>query len=89
MKHNKETAPSTEKEREDFWLDLGPASAYEGLDCCETARRDGDASPDGRAHGFAGAESPKGLVAPRVGRKALRWSLGMICRPSTGPEKSH
>ena len=38
--------PSRE-EREDFWLDLGPASAYEGLDCCETARRDGDASPDG------------------------------------------
>ena len=36
--------PSRE-EREDFWLDLGPASAYEGLDCCETARRDGDASP--------------------------------------------
>ena len=30
--------PSRE-EREDFWLDLGPASAYEGLDCCETARR--------------------------------------------------
>ena len=30
--------PSKE-EREDFWLDLGPASAYEGLDCCETARR--------------------------------------------------
>ena len=27
--------PSRE-EREDFWLDLGPASAYEGLDCCET-----------------------------------------------------
>ena len=47
--------PSRE-EREDFWLDLGPASAYEGLDCCETARRDGDASPDGLAHGFEGAE---------------------------------
>ena len=28
--------PSRE-EREDFWLDLGPASAYEGLDCCEPA----------------------------------------------------
>ena len=26
--------PSRE-EREDFWLDLGPASAYEGLDCGE------------------------------------------------------
>ena len=33
-------------------------------DCCETARRDGDASPDGLAHGFEGAESPKDLVAP-------------------------
>ena len=55
--------PSRE-EREDFWLDLGPASAYEGLDCCETARRDGDASPDGLAHGFEGAESPEDLVAP-------------------------
>ena len=30
--------PSKE-EREDFWLDLGPASAYEGLDCCETAHQ--------------------------------------------------
>ena len=37
---------------------------YEGLDCCETARRDGDASPDGLAHGFEGAESPEDLVAP-------------------------
>ena len=64
--------PSRE-EREDFWLDLGPASAYEGLDCCETARRDGDASPDGLAHGFEGAESPKDLVAPprrRPGQRA-------------------
>lgn len=26
--------PSKE-EREDFWLDLGPASAYEGLDCAK------------------------------------------------------
>ena len=56
--------PSRE-EREDFWLDLGPASAYEGLDCCETARRDGDASPDGLAHGFEGAESPEDLPARR------------------------
>ena len=43
------------KEREDFWLDLGPASAYEGLS---------HSSPDGLAHGFEGAESPKDLVAP-------------------------
>lgn len=63
--------PSRE-EREDFWLDLGPASAYEGLDCCETARRDGDASPDGLAHGFEGAESPKDLVAPARRRPGQR-----------------
>ena len=55
--------PSRE-EREDFWLDLGPASAYEGLDCYKTARRDGDASPDGLAHGFEGAEGPEDLVPP-------------------------
>lgn len=30
MKNNKETAPITEKEREDFWLEIGPASAYYG-----------------------------------------------------------
>ena len=60
--------PSRE-EREDFWLDLGPASAYEGLDCCETARRDGDASPDGLAHGFEGAESPRGPARRRPGQR--------------------
>lgn len=36
--------PPARKSGRSFWLDLGPASAYEGLDCCETARRDGDAS---------------------------------------------
>ena len=74
--------PSRE-EREDFWLDLGPASAYEGLDCCETARRDGDASPDGRAHGFEGAEGPKARKTswprPTTTRTANRCR---ICRPS-------
>ena len=30
MKNKKETAPTTEKEREDFWLEIGPASAYYG-----------------------------------------------------------
>ena len=64
--------PSRE-EREDFWLDLGPASAYEGLDCCETARRDGDASPDGLAHGFEGAESPKDLVAPQEAGNVIKY----------------
>ena len=87
MKHNKETTPSTEKEREDFWLEIGPASAYYGTDSYETARENGDASPDGKRLGFDGAEPGTGPVELR--RKALRWSLGMICRPSTGPEKSH
>ena len=52
MKHNKETTPSTEKEREDFWLEIGPASAYYGTDSYETARENGDASPDGKRLGF-------------------------------------
>ena len=72
--------PSRE-EREDFWLDLGPASAYEGLDCCETARRDGDASPDGLAHGFEGRRKPGKTSWPRptTTRTANRCR---ICRPS-------
>ena len=32
MKNKKETAPTTEEEREDFWLEIGPASAYYGTD---------------------------------------------------------
>ena len=54
MKNSKETAPITEKEREDFWLEIGPASAYYGTDSYETARENGDASPDGKRLGFAG-----------------------------------
>lgn len=57
-----EDAPSKE-EIENFWLDIGPAAAYEGLDCHERAEREGDASPDGLRHGFAGAQ-PEDLVAP-------------------------
>ena len=49
MKNKKETAPTTEKERENFWLEIGPASAYYGTE-------NGDASPDGKARGFEGAE---------------------------------
>ena len=52
------------EEREDFWLDLGPASAYEGLDCCETARRDGDASPDGPARRRPGQRTGAASAAP-------------------------
>jgi len=45
----------TDLERDDFWLSLGPAAEYVGMPCEETARK-GDASPDGLAHGYRGAE---------------------------------
>ena len=87
MKHNKETTPITEKEREDFWLEIGPASAYYGTDSYETARENGDASPDGKRLGFDGAEPSTGPRGAAPDSPALEpW---MICRPSTGPEKSH
>ena len=35
-------------EPEDFWLELGPASAYYGTDAYDTALREGDASPDAK-----------------------------------------
>ncbi len=41
---------------EDFWLEIGPHSAYSGLECEETAIANGDASPDGARLGFTGAE---------------------------------
>lgn len=56
MKKEKETAPATDEEREDFWLEIGPASAYYGTDSYETAKENGDASPDGKRLGFGGAE---------------------------------
>lgn len=56
MKNKKEAAPVTEEEREDFWLEIGPSSAYYGTDSYETAKENGDASPDGKRLGFDGAE---------------------------------
>ena len=56
MKNKKETAPTTEKERENFWLENGPASAKSGTDSYEPAKENGDARPDGNARGFDGAE---------------------------------
>ena len=44
-------------ERDLFWLDLGPAAEYAGMPCAGTAAQGGDASPDGRLHGFDGAEN--------------------------------
>ena len=43
-------------EPEDFWLELGPPSAYYGTDAYDTARREGDASPDAKRLGWTGAE---------------------------------
>ena len=71
MKNKKETAPTTEKERENFWLEIGPASAYYGTDSYETAKENGDASPDGKARGFEGAE-PK--VSPKMKNIAIKRS---------------
>ena len=53
MKKQKATTP---EEREEFWLELGPAGAYYGTDAYETAQENGDASPDGKRLGFEGAE---------------------------------
>ena len=38
MKNKKDAAPVAEEEREDFWLEIGPASAYYGTDSYETAK---------------------------------------------------
>lgn len=46
----------TPEEREDFWLEVGPRSAYTGLDAYETATKNGDVSPDGALLGWPGAE---------------------------------
>ena len=47
-------------EPEDFWLELGPPSAYYGTDAYDTARREGDASPDAKRLGWTGAEPGRG-----------------------------
>ena len=47
-------------EPEDFWLELGPAGAYYGMDAYDTALREGDASPDAKRLGWTGAEPGTG-----------------------------
>ena len=47
-------------EPEDFWLELGPPSAHYGTDAYDTARREGDASPDAKRLGWTGAEPGRG-----------------------------
>lgn len=47
-------------EPEDFWLELGPPSAYYGTDAYDAARQNGDASPDAKRLGWTGAEPGTG-----------------------------
>ena len=47
-------------EPEDFWLELGPPSAYYGTDAYDAARQNGDASPDAERLGWTGAEPVAG-----------------------------
>lgn len=49
-------------EPEDFWLELGPSSAYYGTDAYDTAKKEGDASPDAERLGWTGAEPGKGSL---------------------------
>lgn len=60
MNENKDTENTeqelTQEEKEDFWLEIGPASAYYGLESYGAALANGDASPDARLLGWPGAE---------------------------------
>ena len=66
----KDEFPVTPEEREDFWLEIGPASAYYGIDSYFTARENGDASQDGKRLGFSGAE-PGAVPSPPAEDLAL------------------
>lgn len=74
----------TQRQKEDFWLEVGPASAYYGLESYDTAEENGDASPDGRLLDWEGAEpgigaesfaAPPDEAAPIPGPElhALEW----------------
>ena len=82
MKNKKETAPTTEKERENFWLEIGPASAYYGTDSYETAKENGDASPDGKARGFEGAE-PKENSSVGITDEKAAYDIQNVLRTRT------
>lgn len=62
MKNKKETAPTTEKERENFWLEIGPASAYYGTDSYETAKENGDASRMAKPEGLKAQSQKKSKI---------------------------
>ncbi len=59
------------EEREDLWLEIGPASAYYGTDSYKTALENGDASPDGKQVGFEGAEPENAAERPGPENLAL------------------
>ena len=80
MKNKKETAPTTEKERENFWLEIGPASAYYGTDSYETAKENGDASPDGKARGFEGAEQKAAYDIQNVLHTRTEYGIVFLSR---------
>ena len=63
MKKQKQDAEPAPQEMEEFWLELGPAEAYEGMECHDAAVKNGDASPDGKRLGWPGAQ-PGAQVAP-------------------------
>ena len=62
MKNKKETAPTTEKERENFWLEIGPASAYYGTDSYETAKENGDAARMAKPGGLKARSRKKSKI---------------------------
>lgn len=69
--------------REDFWLEVGPPAAWTGTPAAETARRSGDASPDGRARGFTGAE--QGTVYQPSAQAQAQWPVVPPLLDQTGP----
>ena len=56
---------------EDFWLELGPASAYYGTDAYETALREGDLSPDAKHLGWPENYRPQDAEAEAARRAGL------------------
>lgn len=75
-------------ERDLFWLDLGPAAEYAGMPCAGTAAQGGDASPDGRLHGFDGAENGCGCGEPDKARPGCGCGRPEGKPPAAGPGKA-
>ncbi len=54
--NNQHEKDKKEQERANFWIDVGPASGYIGTIAEETARKNGDISPDGHRFHWEGGE---------------------------------